>query len=263
MRRYEKNVKISVVFSIKFEYENRRFIFASLVIIYFLKNTQQNMLSRKIITTKDGASSIHIPEWNEQYHSTHGAIQEARHVYLESGLFFVERREISILEIGLGTGLNCFLTFLEAEKRAIQVNYTAYEAYPVTPEEVKQLNYIELLSKQHRTVFERIHRSKWSEKTALSGRFCFEKRPDKFQTIDDVNQYDLIYFDAFGPRVQPELWTEAIFHNMYQSLKKGGVLVTYSSKGSVRRAMLSVGFKVEKIPGPPGKREMLRAVKVN
>ena len=227
-----------------------------------MKNQQQNTLFREIITTADGSTSIHIPAWNEQYHSKHGAIQEAYHVFIKSGLSFVNKTELSILEIGLGTGLNCFITFLEGKQRNLKINYTGVEAFPINEKEKKLLNFVkQLKAVEYQRVFDQIHESNWDIKTALSARFIFEKQQRKFQEITTKSTHDLIYFDAFGPRVQPELWTEAIFKKMYDALKKGGILVTYSAKGSVRRAMLSVGFSVEKIPGPPGKREMLRAVK--
>ena len=220
------------------------------------------MLFREIITTNDGSTSIHIPEWNEQYHSKHGAIQEAYHVFIKSGLSFVERKQLSILEIGLGTGLNCFITFLEATQHNLKIDYTGVEAFPITEQEKKLLNYVaQLKATAYQTVFDQIHESDWETNVELSKNFIFRKNQQKFQEITIKNTYNLIYFDAFGPRVQPELWTEVIFQKMYDALQTGGVLVTYSAKGSVRRAMISVGFTVGKIPGPPGKREMLRAVK--
>jgi len=220
------------------------------------------MLSREIITTKDGSSSIYINDWDESYHSKHGSIQEAYHVFINSGLFFSKKTQLSILEIGLGTGLNCFITFLEAQKNNIGIAYTAVEAFPVTAEEVKQLNYVDRLKAgSNQPIFDQIHQSDWEKEISLSATFSVLKKQQRFQDISIKNQYDLIYFDAFGPRVQPELWTEEIFKKMYDSLKLNGILVTYSAKGSVRRAMIYVGFRVEKIPGPPGKREMLRGVK--
>ena len=220
------------------------------------------MLSRKLIITSDGSSSIFIPEWNEQYHSQHGAVQEAYHVFIRSGFERFQRNNLDILEVGLGTGLNCFITFLESKIKGISVTYTGVEAFPVSEEEYRSLNYIHRLdATAHAAVFNRIHTSPWNEKVFLSKTFCLIKQRKKFQEIDDTSRYDLIYFDAFSPRVQPELWTEVQFDKMYKALREKGVLVTYSAKGSVRRAMQAVGFQVVKIPGPPGKREMLRAVK--
>lgn len=221
-----------------------------------------SMLKRHLIITSDGSHSIHIPEWDEQYHSKHGAIQEAYHVFIKNGLNFIDKREISILEIGLGTGLNCFITFLEAQKNKLQIDYTGIEAFPINKSESGLLNYVnELKAKKHQSIFDAIHTSEWEKDISLSENFLFTKRMQKFQKLSDKNKFDLIYFDAFGPRVQPELWTENIFQKMYDALIKNGVLVTYSAKGSVRRSLQNIGFEVERLPGPPGKREMLRAIK--
>ncbi|WP_209404447.1 tRNA (5-methylaminomethyl-2-thiouridine)(34)-methyltransferase MnmD [Pseudozobellia sp. WGM2] len=219
-------------------------------------------MKRKIITTGDGSKTIQISDWNEQYHSKHGAIQEAYHVFIEMGLSLFADRELSILEIGFGTGLNAFITFLEAEKRSLVINYNGVEKFPVSVEEVQQLNYVsELKAENYEDLFSRMHDSPWERDNLISENFRLTKRQLDFNEIDGAERYDLIYFDAFGARVQPELWTEDIFSRMYGVLKLEGVLVTYAAKGSVRRAMQAVGFEVERLPGPPGKREMLRAVK--
>lgn len=211
--------------------------------------------------------TIHLPEWNEQYHSKHGAIQEARHVFLKMGLYYLQENrkfsELSILEIGFGTGLNAFLTLLEAENLKLKINYTGVEAYPVSSKEIRHLNYPEAAGAGNREdLFKKLHECEWEKELAISDCFSLTKRQIKFDEIRVAELYDLIYFDAFGARVQPELWTKEIFEIMYRALKNRGVLVTYAAKGSVRRAMISAGFKVEKLPGPPGKREMLRAVKI-
>ncbi|PKA97125.1 tRNA U34 5-methylaminomethyl-2-thiouridine-forming methyltransferase MnmC [Flavobacteriaceae bacterium MAR_2009_75] len=219
-------------------------------------------MKRKIITTGDGSKTIQISDWDEQYHSKHGAIQEAYHVFIKMGLSLFSDRELSILEIGFGTGLNAFITFLEAEKGNLVVNYNGVEKFPVSVEEVHQLNYIsELKAEEFSNAFSRMHDSSWDREHLISENFRLTKRQLDFNEIDGEERFDLIYFDAFGARVQPELWTEDIFSRMYGVLKLGGVLVTYSAKGSVRRAMQAVGFEVERLPGPPGKREMLRAMK--
>ena len=219
-------------------------------------------MERKIIITSDGSTTIHLPEWDEQYHSKHGAIQEAQHVFIKNGLSLFKKDDIAILEIGFGTGLNSFITFLEASKFELTVDYVGVEAYPVNIEEIKKMNYVsELNANNVEFVFEKMHQQDWEIKNKISSNFSLTKQQIFFKDIKDIDTYNLIYFDAFGARVQPELWTEGIFEIMYRSLKKGGVLVTYSAKGSVRRAMQSVGFIVERLPGPPGKREMLRAIK--
>lgn len=212
--------------------------------------------------TSDGSTTIHIPEWNEQYHSKHGAIQESYHVFIKQGLESISKKDIAILEIGFGTGLNGFITLLEAEKHNRIIDYVGVEAYPVPKDEIEKLNYVsELDAISHRNTFEEMHRCTWEERHQLTAQYSLEKRKQFFHEIVDENQFDLIYFDAFGARLQPNLWTEDIFSLMFKALKETGTLVTYSAKGSVRRAMQSVGFFVERLPGPPGKREMLRAIK--
>jgi len=218
-------------------------------------------MERKIFITEDGSTSIHLPEIDEQYHSKHGAIQEAYHVFIKYGLDLF-KDEVEILEIGFGTGLNCFITYLESLKRNLTIDYTGVEAYPVLTDEIKQLNYVtELNAKAHQQIFNKLHQSEWEKEIIINDDFKLKKQKKDFKNINDKNTYNLIYFDAFGAKVQPELWTEDIFELMYEALQKNGVLVTYSAKGSVRRAMQAVGFTVERLPGPKGKREMLRARK--
>lgn len=218
-------------------------------------------MKREILITSDGSSTIHLPDWNEQYHSKNGSINETYHVFINSGLKLVSSDKVSILEIGFGTGLNCFITYLESKK---EIHYVGVEAYPVTSEEVHKMNFISVLNAEKDSeVFNKIHNVSWDEKHQISDSFFLEKRKQFFEDIEDKNAFNLIYFDAFGARVQPQLWTEEIFLKMYNALKENGILVTYSAKGSVRRAMQAVGFKVERLPGPPGKREMLRAIKLS
>ncbi len=224
-------------------------------------------MERKIVKTADGSTTIQITDWNEQYHSMHGAVQEARHVFLKMGFDYAfakagEPDELHILEIGFGTGLNALLTLIHAEKFPVKLKYEGVEAYPVSAGEVAQLNYLEAIDgESFRSEFESMHTSSWGEFSEINPQFQLKKRQQKFEEIADVNQHDLIYFDAFGARVQPELWEESIFQKMFDALNPVGVLVTYAAKGSVRRAMQSVGFTVERLPGPPGKREMLRGTK--
>lgn len=219
-------------------------------------------MKREIQITGDGSTSIFIPELNEGYHSRHGAIQEAYHVFIKNGLELFSKKELSILEIGFGTGLNAFITYLETKKSKQTIDYVGIEAYPVENEHVLQMNYVQQLDAlDEQNVFNHIHTSNWETKTELPNHFFLTKRKQFFQDIQDSDTYDLIYFDAFGYTVQPELWSEAIFKIMYQSLKKNGVLVTYACRSSIKNAMLAAGFTIEKLPGAPGKREMLRATK--
>lgn len=226
-------------------------------------------MKRRIITTGDGSKTIQLEDWNEQYHSIHGAINEANHVFLMHGLlFFVEvhaasikKSPISILEIGFGTGLNAILTLQSADNLNISIDYVGVEAYPVATSEWMELNYLEEHPETYQSYFKTLHEVSWNKKYQLTPLFVLEKQQKFFQEIKDKDLYHIIYFDAFGARVQPELWTESIFRQMFQALKNQGVLVTYSAKGSVRRALQTVGFEVERLPGPPGKREMLRAHK--
>ncbi len=219
-------------------------------------------MKREIITTLDGSTTIHLPEWNESYHSKHGAIQEAYHVFIKNGLSLFEGKSVSVLEIGFGTGLNAFITYLESQKNNQSIDYVGVEAYPIAFEEALQMNYATELNLHNEIqLFNRMHECNWEEKHTLSNTFSLTKRQQFFQDISDENTFDLIYFDAFGFRVQPELWSVAIFEKMFKSLKTNGVLVTYACRSSIKNAMKEVGFTVEKLPGAPGKREMLRGIK--
>lgn len=221
-------------------------------------------MKREIITTNDGSTTIHLPELNESYHSKHGAIQEAYHVFIKNGLSLFEGKSVSILEIGFGTGLNSFITYLEAKKSNQTIDYVGVEAYPVAIEEALQMNYVkELNANQEAAIFKDMHEANWEEKVAISDDFSLIKRQQLFQEINDEDAYNLIYFDAFGFRVQPELWSLEVFQKMYNALKINGVIVTYACRSSIKNAMIECGFKVEKLPGAPGKREMLRAKKIN
>ena len=219
-------------------------------------------MKRRIIETGDGSKTIQIDDWQEQYHSKHGAVQEAYHVFIKHGLDYLNADKASILEIGFGTGLNALITLIEAQKRNLTINYIGVEKFPVSKNELDSLGYVENLSANgFEEIYDKMHASAWGEKTNLTENFTLTKHQKDFKDINDINLFNLIYFDAFGPRVQPELWTEGIFQIMFDALKSSGVLVTYSAKGSVRRAMQQVGFSVERLEGPPGKREMLRATK--
>ena len=221
-------------------------------------------MERKIIKTSDGSSSVYLPEWDENYHSKHGAIQEAYHVFIKNGLdLFDDGSKINILEMGLGTGLNCIISFLESKKRNLRIHYLGLEGYPLDTDMILELNHLEQLQAEGESiVYDKMLTSDWNTNHQITDHFELTKEKVLFENFNKRSFADLIYFDAFGARVQPELWTEVIFKKMYEALNENGIIVTYAAKGSVRRAMQAVGFEVERLPGPPGKREMLRGKKV-
>lgn len=219
-------------------------------------------MKRHIEVTADGSTTLRVEAWNEPYHSMHGAIRESLHVFIKNGLYLCNKKELRILEIGFGTGLNALLSLMEAENRQNAIRYTGIEAFPLTAQEIDQLNYLQQLNAPaYRDVFNRMHACPWETENQLTPSFTLIKNQCDILLFSAEMQFDLIYFDAFGAGVQPELWTEAVFNQMYRALDDGGILVTYAARGSVRRAMQAVGFRVERLPGPPGKREMLRALK--
>jgi len=219
-----------------------------------------------IIKTGDGSHTLFVPELNEHYHSVHGAIQESKHVFINQGFNQVKDiyNPIHILEVGFGTGLNCMLTWFEALKSKKKIIYHAIEPFPLAQDVWDQLNYCEFISnKSSGSIFNKLHASEWNVSTAISDNFQLLKSKSQIQdTFLKPDHYHLIYYDAFAPDVQPDMWTEDIFKRLFYSMNQGGVLVTYSAKGSVRRTLETVGYDVERIPGPPGKREMIRAMKV-
>lgn len=220
-------------------------------------------MKRKVIETEDGSSTILIEEWGESFHSIHGAIQEAQLVYIESGLRFVLQKsieQIELLEIGLGTGLNCFMTFIESEKNNKKIIYTGIEGFPLTKDEWNKLNYQNFFDSSFDTKFFQLHEANWEVENCISTNFTLIKNQTLFENIDFENQFDLVYFDAFGFKYQPELWSEEFLRKIKKAMKPNGVLVTYACKGEVNRILKKLGFKVEKLKGPPGKREITRAV---
>lgn len=218
-----------------------------------------------IFLTDDGSHSVVSEQFGAMYHSRHGAIQETQCVFIEAGLKYLIQKDypaISILEIGLGTGLNAFMTYLESKEYPLSIRYTALEAYPLSIEEAQMLNYPVLLNKEEsRNIFSELHTSEWDKAISLSSNFSFKKQQRDFLNIDEIDAFDLVYFDAFSPEVQPELWTETMFQKIFNALKNNGILTTYCAKGAVKRSLKSVGFTIENLPGPIGKREMTRAVK--
>jgi len=223
-------------------------------------------MERKIILTGDGSHSISVPELNVAYHSVHGAIQESMHVFIKGGLIDSEIFKYigvhNVLEVGFGTGLNALLTLLEADKHKNRIYYTAIEPYPLDKTTIDQLNYCEQLNQQsYQPLFKKMHECDWEEMFEITQYFRLTKLKRDLADHSEEDFYSIIYFDAFAPNAQPELWTKEIFKNIYKMLIPGGILVTYCSKGDVRRNMIAAGFTVEKLPGPLRKREMLRARK--
>ncbi len=212
--------------------------------------------------TEDGSHTLYLEDLDETYHSKHGAIQEAIHVFIAAGLNYVDQPKLNVLEIGFGTGLNAFLTLQNLNNKSVQ--YTSLEAYPLKENIIDQLNYREELKLDDSEVqqFDKLHQIEWGSYQEITSKFSLNKIQVDLINYKSKEKFDLIYFDAFGPRVQPEMWTKDIFENMYAMLAKNGVLVTYCAKGSVKRALKEVGFEVEPLPGPPGKREMTRAKKL-
>ena len=224
------------------------------------------MKKRLIEITADGSHTLFVPELNERYHSTNGAIQESELVFIQNGLYHLPQclKEINLLEIGFGTGLNALLTILESKKQRRKINYVAIEPEPLDQEIILGLNYPNQIGgTEAEGYYKKIHDANWEYPSFLSDYFIISKIHAKIEDLAlSEKQFHLIYFDAFGPEVQPELWTEAIFKKLFDCLKQDGIIVTYSCKGNVKRALKSAGFGLEKLPGPPGKREVLRATKL-
>jgi tRNA U34 5-methylaminomethyl-2-thiouridine-forming methyltransferase MnmC len=217
----------------------------------------------EIKRTGDGSYTLKIPELNESYHSMHGARTESMHVFIEKGLneYIKKHRSTGIIvsETGFGTGLNALLTLEFAGKNHISVLYETYEKYPLADEIIDELKTI--LDPSEQMAFEAIHKAAWESAIEITPYFSIIKHKDDIARLNKTDAWDVHFFDAFSPRVQPGLWTKEVLERIYNALKPGGYFVTYSSKGSVRRLLQDIGFDTEKLPGPPGKREMLRAIK--
>ncbi len=213
--------------------------------------------------TMDGSHTLYLEEIDEHYHSTFGAVQESQHVFIQAGFEHCRGEEVTVLEIGFGTGLNCYLTMLASLGSDQQVRYYAAEKFPLPAEIWKKLNFPSFSMDSNPDLFSNLHNAPWNTETQILSRFFLHKmETDILQTnIFDLPALDLVYFDAFSPEKQPELWSQPVFEPIYSKMKDGGILVTYCAKGYVRRLLQAVGFQVERIPGPPGKREMLRARK--
>lgn len=220
-------------------------------------------MERKIITTADGSHSIFIPSMDENYHSVHGAIGESMHVFINAGLHQCKLQHLRIFEVGFGTGLNALLTLIEASKINISVHYTGIEKYPLTSEEYIKLNYPDILGEEFKESFIKMHTCEWNKDEEINKNFILRKIKSDL-THYEFNEYcifDLVYFDAFAPNKQPDLWNTDIYRKIYNNCSEDAILVTYCAKGIVRRELVSAGFTAERLPGPPGKFEMLRAIK--
>jgi len=222
------------------------------------------MYDKKLIVTEDGSHSIELKGMNEQYHSIHGAIQESQHVFINYGLNQIAeiKDEISILEVGMGTGLNVLLSYIFSTKNHTKVKYMTLEPYPVKKEIWKELNYTHQLNlPESHNIFNLIHSSKWNKETAFPSYFDFQKLEKSILDVELSRAFDLIYFDAFNPDLEPDLWTEEVFKKIFEAMNSNSLLTTYSTKGMVKRALKSCGFELKKKPGPAGKREILNAWK--
>jgi tRNA U34 5-methylaminomethyl-2-thiouridine-forming methyltransferase MnmC len=220
-------------------------------------------MNKELIITEDGSHTIYLPEMDEHYHSFHGAIQESVHIYIEQGLLQTDKPELSILEIGLGTGLNAYLTYCYAKRKNLKINYFSIEKYPLKEPEYSKLNYPENIFPEHSQVFFEIHKADWNIPVTLSDNFSLHKiEADLLNySFGQVPKFDLVYYDAFAPGKQPEMWSEEILNKVSNTVCIDGILITYCAKGLVRRLLNSAGFNMERIPGPPGKKEILRGKK--
>lgn len=218
-------------------------------------------MKRELQETADGSHTLFIPEMDEHYHSVNGAVQESRHVFIEAGLHRQEKKDITVFEVGFGTGLNAYLTLLDAENEDRSVDYFSVELYPLDPALVRALNYGDMICPEKKMLFTALHSAAWNEPVKIIDHFTLHKIQGDNNSCTLPEDMDLIYFDAFAPDKQPEMWSQEIFDRLYAHTSEGGILTTYCAKGVVRRMMQKAGYSVERIPGPPGKREMLRAIK--
>jgi len=219
-------------------------------------------MNSELIITEDGSHSLFVPAIDECYHSTHGAVQESKHIFIEAALKQCIKTEIRVLEIGFGTGLNAFLTMIEAERSDKKIHYTSLEKYPVEVRKALHLNYPEVVLDGNRNSFELMHASVWGMEVQIDSNFWLTKIEADFTQFHLNEMFDVVYFDAFSPEKQPEMWSQELFGKIFIQCNPGAVLTTYCAKGVVRRAMQSAGFQVERLPGPPGKRQILRGTKI-
>ena len=229
----------------------------------------QSSVIPSLLLTKDGSHTLFNSQLNECYHSTNGARQESLHVFIEAGLkHFVDnntpQKSIQIVELGFGTGLNAILSYVFCKNKHIACSYTGIEAYPIDILLAAKLNYTDWMSDEDKAIFSQLHSCQWDEKIELSHIFSLHKchiRIEDYFNPSESQKYDIVYMDAFDPAKQAELWTEDLFKQIHNNMNEGGIIVTYSSKGDVKRAMRAAGFIIERLPGPVGKRHMIRGRK--
>ena len=222
-------------------------------------------MSLSIINTSDGSHTLYNEKLNETYHSIHGAIQESEHIYIESGIkYFIDnqkKKNIQILEIGFGTGLNVILTYKFSLSHTYTIHYNTIESNPLKMEMVNKLNYIDILGEKYKDVFALMHTQKPDEVVSISSKLFFNKQILRLEEFKNKKKYDIIFFDAFAPSKQPEIWSAKNLLKIYDAMEKGAILVTYCSSGKFKKTLDELGYEVEVISGPPGKKEMVRASK--
>lgn len=220
------------------------------------------MTQLEVRQTSDGSKTLYLPDLDETYHSSHGAIQEAMHVFIEHGLKFTapKTKELTIFEMGFGTGLNALLTAQWAEQHSCSIRYIGIELHPIPKDIWQQMDYVQEVLERER--YSNIMAAEWGEYQVIEPNFQLKKVEEDILGLQLVEQVDLIYFDAFGPRAQSEMWDLPVLTKMYERLNPGGVFVTYCAQGQMKRNLKSLGFSLESLPGPPGKREMTRAIKI-
>ena len=215
----------------------------------------------EIVRTEDGSDTLYVREMDEHYHSIHGAKQESEHIFIKCGYDYFTGNNIRIFEAGFGTGLNAILTLIKNQENR-KVSYTTIENRPLPSELVAKLNYPDLIPPEFRECFREIHSCGWGSVNKITEKFSLLKIREDLTTCKLTGEYDLIYFDAFGPDKQPEMWTDEIFRKISSVTVRDGIIVTYSAKGKVRRSLCRNGFNVTLLPGPPGKRQMIRGVRI-
>lgn len=220
----------------------------------------KHTIQPEIITTADGSHSLYLSSLDETYHSRHGALQESQYVFIQQGLEKIvsDRPVIHVLEVGFGTGLNALLTASFAQAHQREIHFHSLETFPLEAALMADYGDEKTLGGHSVEVFKKLHDVSWDKMEKVTEFFHLKKEEVSVQNAVLEQKYDIVYYDAFGPRAQPDMWTLEIFDKLYKCLVPGGMLVTYCAKGQVRRDMQSVGFKMERLPGPPGKREMMR-----